>query len=770
MKCKSLLLLGAVLASLFTAVTPVVAQGTLFTYQGRLNTSGSPANGLYDFRFKVYLDSLGTAQVGSAFVTNAIPTTNGLFTTGIDFGAGVFTGSNYWLEVDVRTNGVGSYTVLTPLQPVTPTPYAIFANTASNLTGTLPATQLSGAVPSANLSGSYGSAVTFNNANGNFSGNGSGLTGVNAATLNGLNSSSFWRTGGNTNTVPGSNYLGTADNQPLEVRVNNTRVMRFEPDTRGLNAGNVIGGYISNSVAQPSSGSDVIVGGGYSGGPNLIYSNSSGVFIGAGSGNVVGPNVNDAAILGGFGNNIQGWDSTISGGQFNSIQLNASLASIGGGNLNTIGYGAGGAIIGGGYTNTIQAYADHSIIAGGWQNMIETNAYESVISGGEFNDLQQGSLWSVIAGGESNTNGASYSFIAGGINNTIQSGAYYSTIGGGSGNLIQTNANFAIISGGQGNVIQPSSSYSYSVIDGGFDNTIQTNVNFAVIGGGWFNQVLTNGSFSTIGGGIGNVASGLGAVIGGGSLIAYSNYNASYRANLASGLSSVVPGGAGNSAAGKFSMAAGFRAFALQDGTFAWGDSQNADLISTSPNQFLVRASGGVGINTNNPGANALSVSGSALVTGSMQVAGPAQVTGTFRSGSEIGTSELPSPAGLVVRRVNSTNVTSGLVIARTDTVLLERDGTHGGFYIGVLPSSGNVTVACMGINSSGTPINFYTTFGNSASGQSQQIYTDAQNVVHFECTFGRTYDAGQHLTTVTLSRYGADYYWSGTLTSTYNQ
>src|SRR5947209_6562796 len=71
MKCKSLVLLGAVLASLFTNVTSAIAQGTLFTYQGRLNTGGSPANGLYDFRFKVYLDSYGTTQVGSAFVTNA---------------------------------------------------------------------------------------------------------------------------------------------------------------------------------------------------------------------------------------------------------------------------------------------------------------------------------------------------------------------------------------------------------------------------------------------------------------------------------------------------------------------------------------------------------------------------------------------------------------------------------------------------------------------------------------------------------------------------
>jgi hypothetical protein len=679
MKRKSPLPLGAVLASLliFTAIAPALAQGSLFTYQGRLNVSGNPANGLYDFRFKVFSDSYGTTQIGSSFLTNGIPATNGLFIVGVDFGPGIFTGSNYWLEVSVRANGAGSYTILDPLQPVTPTPYAIFANTASNLTGTLPASQLSGPLPNSNLTGTYGNAVTFNNASGNFSGNfsgsfsgsGSGLTGVNATTLNGLNSSSFWRTGGNTNTPPDSNYLGTADNQPLEFRVNNTRVSRFEPDTRGLYAGNIIGGYISNAVMQPGSGGDVIAGGGFSGGPNIVYSNSSGVFIGAGSANSIGPNVNDSAILGGYGNSIQAGESTIAGGGFN-------------------------------------------------------------------------------------TNGAYNAFIGGGGNNSIQQGSLYANIVGGLYNTIQTNPSF-----------------SYSVIDGGYYNLIQSNVNFASINGGWLNTVQTNGSFSAIGGGIGNTASGLGAVVGGGGVMAYTNYTVTYKANTASGLGSVVPGGAGNSAAGNFSMAAGYRAKANQDGTFVWSDSVNSDFASTSSNQFLIRASGGVGINTTNPGTNALAVTGSAQITGPAQVAGPAQVTGLFRSGAENGTSEAPSPAGLVMRRLNSTVMTSGQVVARTDSVQLMRDGTHGGFFIFVPIGSGNVTVSCMGINNAGTPVNFYTTFpNNTTNALTQQMYFDSQNVVHFECTFGRTYDAGQHLTTINLSRYGNDFYWSGTLISTYNQ
>lgn len=821
MKHKYLLLLGAVLASLFTAVNPAAAQGTVFTYQGRLNTDGNPANGLYDFRFKLYSDPLGTTNVGSSFVTNAIPTTNGLFTTSLDFGSGIFTGSNYWLEVDVRTNGPGSYTVLMPLQPVTPTPYAIFATTASNLSGTLPAGQLSGNVPSANLGGSYTSAVTFSNASGNFSGNGSGLTNVNAAALNGLTSSNFWRTAGNNGTTPGLNYLGTADNQPLEVRVANTRIMRLEPDGRGLGGGNFTGGHIYNAISQPGSGSDVIAGGGVPGSPNLILSNSSDVFIGAGAGNTVGPGVADSSILGGYGNSMSSWDAVIAGGSFNSIQSNAPYASIAGGDFNSIQVGSTSAAIGGGYsnviqsplstiaggqfntiqpnalysvigggdTNTIQAGADHSIIAGGWQNTIQYGAIESVISGGELNAILPYSQWSAIGGGEYNTNGSSYSLIAGGYDNVIQIGAEVAAIGGGSGNLIQTNAFAASIGGGAYNVIQADTIYSYSVIGGGYGNTIQSNATFAAIGGGWLNTVLTNGSFSTIGGGIGNNASGPGAFIGGGSFLYMSNSVPFFRQNTAAGLDAVVPGGAGNFAGGSFSFAAGYRAKAANDGTFTWADnSVDADFASTSSNQFLVRATGGVGINTNNPNGNALSVNGSsqlvgplyafgpAQVNGSLQVNGPSQLSGTLqvtdliRSGSESGGSEAPSPAGLVVRRINSTSFGIGQLVARTDGANLLRDGTHGGFYIGIAPNSQNVTIACMGINSSGTQVNFYTTIPNSSIGQSVPIYSDAQNIVHFECTFGRTYDSGKHLTQVTLTRFGTDYYWSGNVISTYNQ
>src|ERR1700677_4164246 len=116
MKKKLVAALGRALPCPFnTQLSTALSQGTEFTYQGRLDNSGSPANGLYDFRFRLDADPAGNTILETV-LTNAIGVTNGLFTTTIDFGAGWYNGSNYWLEVDVRTNDGPNYTVLNPLQ------------------------------------------------------------------------------------------------------------------------------------------------------------------------------------------------------------------------------------------------------------------------------------------------------------------------------------------------------------------------------------------------------------------------------------------------------------------------------------------------------------------------------------------------------------------------------------------------------------------------------------------------------------------------------
>jgi hypothetical protein len=68
--------------------------------------------------------------------------TNGLFTVLVDFGPGVFTGETNWLEIGVETNGTTLVTTLTPRQQLTPVPYAIYAETAGNLSVPLSASQL----------------------------------------------------------------------------------------------------------------------------------------------------------------------------------------------------------------------------------------------------------------------------------------------------------------------------------------------------------------------------------------------------------------------------------------------------------------------------------------------------------------------------------------------------------------------------------------------------------------------------------------------------
>jgi hypothetical protein len=118
------------------------AQGTAFTYQGRLNNGTNPVTGAYDMTFSLYTASAGGTQTGGPVTNLAVGVTNGLFTTSINFGA-VFSNSPAWLAIGVRTNGATSFTGLNPLQQLTPTPFAI---TAENLSGMVPAANLPSAL------------------------------------------------------------------------------------------------------------------------------------------------------------------------------------------------------------------------------------------------------------------------------------------------------------------------------------------------------------------------------------------------------------------------------------------------------------------------------------------------------------------------------------------------------------------------------------------------------------------------------------------------
>src|SRR5258708_12228427 len=86
MKSKPLALLGVVLCNLAACVDLAFAQGTAFTYQGRLDEGGNPAQGTYDLRFAIYDTANAGFQQGSAITSTGIAVTNGFFTVTLDFG------------------------------------------------------------------------------------------------------------------------------------------------------------------------------------------------------------------------------------------------------------------------------------------------------------------------------------------------------------------------------------------------------------------------------------------------------------------------------------------------------------------------------------------------------------------------------------------------------------------------------------------------------------------------------------------------------------
>ena len=173
-----------------------------------------------------------------------------------------------------------------------------------------------------------------------------------------------------------------------------------------------------------------------------------------------------------------------------------------------------------------------------------------------------------ISGGYSNLATDIHTTVSGGKNN--QASGQAATVGGGVLNI--ATHNLSTISGGQWNT----ASGTYATVSGGFGNTAT----------GWN---------STIGGGCSNIARGEYSVVSGG------GSGFSPDSNAALGDWSTIPGGRGNVAKGNYSFAAGRRAQALHHGTFVWSDSIDSDFASTGNNQFLIRASGGVGIGTDNP-------------------------------------------------------------------------------------------------------------------------------------------------------------------------
>jgi hypothetical protein len=425
-------LLAVLLQAIGSQFSNSFAQGSAFTYQGRLNDSGGAAPGNYDLQFTLFDAATNGNSVAGPITNSPTVVSNGLFTVTLDFGAAPFTGGDLWLEIAARTNG--AFTVLSPRQKITATPYSL---TARNVTGV---------VPGGGLSGTYGNTVTFNNTGNSFSGSGAGLTSVNAASLGGLSANQFWKTAGNSGTTPTANFVGTTDNQPLELRVNSLRGLRLQPGSNS--APSVIGGSRSNIISLGVAGATIA-----GGDRNFIESffpgaTSDYAFLGGGSSNYIGyfsfnsvlgggfqnalnPNCYYSTIAGGLSNSM-GYHSVhcvISGGRSNSIYGSVDTSTIGGGSENFVDFLAHYGTIGAGRQNQIRSNADYAVISGGWQNTIGVDADYSTVGGGQGNEIKSG-LASVIAGGIFNSINYDYGTIGGGIFNSIETNAYEVTIGG----------------------------------------------------------------------------------------------------------------------------------------------------------------------------------------------------------------------------------------------------------------------------------------------------------------------------------------------------
>ncbi len=596
---------------------PSVALTTAITYQGRLVDGGTPVSTPHDFIFLLYNADLGGAQVGSQVTANDLAVSDGYFTVLLDFGSAAFMGEKRWLEVQVRPgDSSGAYTTLSPRQALTAAPYALYS-----------------------LKSPWG-----------------GLSGVPAGFADGVDNdtTTFWSLTGNSGTNPSTNYLGTADNVALELRVNGLRALRLEPNIYGMNqfAPNLIGGYSGNWITSGVYGATLLGGGNFnepienrvtdnfgtvSGGAlnqagNNAFSTTDTIYatVGGGFGNfasgpyatIGGGEVNTASdymatVSGGWANTASGERSTICGGWGNTASDEQS--TIGGGWGNTA--SGSHALVGGGYSNL--ASWPYSMVAGGYDN--EANSSYAAVGGGESNlagwdyavvaggyDNEASGIKAAVLGGDSNLASGPFAVIAGGYDNeassdkTVIGGGYsniannqYATIGGGYDNAAY--GIYTFVGGGISNV----ANNDYSTIGGGYSNL--ASVGSATVAGGYDNHAtnsyatiaggnsnLANQTYATIAGGDDNEASGSKTTVGGG----FSNLASGTHSvigggydNTASGGYSSIPGGTANIASGSTSFAAGYQANASHGGSFVWSTGTSTD--SWGDNTFTVRAHGG---------------------------------------------------------------------------------------------------------------------------------------------------------------------------------
>ena len=478
----------ALLSTLNSQLSTCLAQGTAFTYQGRLDHDEQPAAGIYDLRFTIF----GLASGGSAMgvVTRAAtPVSNGLFTVTLDFGASVFTGAERWLEIGVRTNGsLVNYSTLSPRQSMTAAPYALHAANAMALMTFVNAPldiKVNGArVLRLESTGSNGVNVV-----GGFSGN-STAAGVLGATIGGGGVGDYFgfsfsnRVEADFGTV-GGGIANTASNLAATVAGGQGNTADGSAATIGggdQNKASHVYATVSGGSLNTASGLHAAIGGGYLNIASGLDATVSGGLRNTASGDLT-------AVNGGWNNIASAEGGVVAGGQFN--RAGGRNATVSGGRTNFV--SGAFATVGGGASNIVSG--NSATVAGGWFNRA-TNA-DATVGGGRFNVATGNGA--AIAGGFSNEARGGDSSVGGGSNNDASGNT--STVGGGNENTANGSAStvaggyqnratniWSTVGGGSANV---ASGYS-ATVPGGFRNTAQGTFSFAA---GQRAKANHNGSF-----------------------------------------------------------------------------------------------------------------------------------------------------------------------------------------------------------------------------------------------------------------------------------
>jgi hypothetical protein len=529
-----------------------VAQAEPFTYQGRLSLNGAPANGLFDFVF--VLRDAATNQIGATDQQAPVTVNDGVFSVSLDFGPGVFAGGARWLEIAVRTNGsAASHTLLLPRQQIATAPYAMHAQTASNIVGAVSEALLPGNMARLNGNQSFTGTTTFNPLFGApfviGSMNTNRVAWLNADLLDGNDSGAFAR----------SNHTHSA----LDITSGTLSDARLSANVPLL------------SDHQTFSGSNQFTG-------VLVATNPANQF----AGNFVGN-----------GGSLTSLNASALSGVIPQTSVPASVAQLGS-------------------NQTFTGTATFSP-AGGAPFRVASSALVTNLNADQLDGVSASAFWNI--GGNSNAAGTAFL-------GTIDNSPMEFRVNGTRGMRLLPGASAAnFVAGSAGNAAV--GAISGAGIVGGFNNSVSNN--YAFIGGGSGNSVGANSA----------------SVLGGDN-------------NRATGQRSVVAGGNANLAAGANSLAAGQSAQALHSGTLVWGDSFTLNTFtSTAPNQVLFRATGGVGIGTNNPQA-ALHVVGAVEANGLKLNASPQ--AGAVLVSDAAGNAAWQPPAVRAFTNATSPNVVAG--------------------------------------------------------------------------------------------------------------